>query len=121
MSDRELLILSLLCSVLGLSLMLLATNLREAERVTIEEIEPKDVGRFVAVEGNVCSSYYNKHLFFEIKDETGKIKVVVFENSINDLGIEPKSLEKGREVRVEGFVKRYRGEMEIIPERIWIK
>lgn len=120
MNDRGLLKLCLLCSVIGLVILFFGVRLAEAEKVSIVEVDENSIGRLVTVEGSVYSSYYNgEHLFFTLRDETGKIKVVVFENNIKRTGIDPLDVKKGVEMAVEGKVEEYEGELEILPERIY--
>lgn len=121
MDDRSLLKLCLFCSVLGLVILFFGIQQIEAKIIGIENINQEEVGRLVSVQGTVESRYYNgQHLFFTIKDGTGKIKVVIFENMFSRLGLEPSEIEKGMNLRIEGEVKKYEGELEIIPERVYM-
>lgn len=108
MNDKSLLELCLFCSVLGLAILFVGVQLAEAEKVDIGSVDEDYIGRLVAVEGTVYSRYYNgEHLFFTLKDETGKIKVVIFENDIKKMRIEPGEITKDLEIGVEGKVQEY--------------
>ncbi len=120
MNDKNLLKLCLFCSVLGLAILFIGVQLAEAEKVDIGDVDADYIGHLVSVEGTVYSRYYNgEHLFFTLKDETGKIKVVIFESGIKKMRIEPDEIIKNLEIGVEGKVQEYQGEIEIIPERIY--
>ena len=119
MNDKNLLKLCLFCSILGLAILFVGVQFVEARVISMGEIGEDEIGTLVSVEGRVYSSYYNgEHLFFTLKDNTGKIKIVIFENSIKKLKINPGEIRNGVEIRIEGEVKKYEGELEILPERI---
>lgn len=120
MTDRGLLKLCLFCSVIGLAILFIGVQMAEAEIMEIGEIDEFSIGRLVSVEGSVYSRYYNgEHLFFTLKDDTGKIKVVIFDSGIRKMGIDPDEVVKGLDMRLEGRVEEYEGELEIIPERVY--
>ena len=119
MNDKYLLRLCLFCSILGLVILFIGVQYVEAKVISIGEISEDEIGALVSVEGRVYSSYYNgEHLFFTLKDDTGKIKIVIFENSIKRLKINPGEIRNGVKMGIEGEVKKYKGELEILPERI---
>ncbi|UCG94986.1 MAG: OB-fold nucleic acid binding domain-containing protein [archaeon] len=121
MDDRNLLKLCIFCSILGLVILFVGVQQVEAKVTDIGSISEGEIGKLVSVEGTVYSSYYNgEHLFFTLEDRTGRIKVVVFENLIDRLNIDPRGIKKGIELRVDGEVEKYRGELEILPERIYL-
>lgn len=122
MDDKALLKLCLFCSVLGLVILFVGVQYVEARVVPIGEIGEGNEGTLVSVEGRVYSRYYNgEHLFFTLKDGKDKIKIVVFENTIKRLNLEPEEIRNNRKVSVEGKVEKYKGELEILPERIYLE
>ena len=116
-SEKQLMWLCLLCSVLGIILLFVGIEYSEAEIIPIKDVK---IGGPVSLEGKVSSRYYNgEHLFFTLKDSSGKIKVVVFESTIKRLRINPEEIKNGMSLRVVGSIKEYHGELEILPERIY--
>ncbi len=119
MKEKNILKISLFCSIIGVSILFLGINLMEVNKVNIEDIKEEDIGKLVSVEGKIKSKYYNgEHLFFDLEDETDEIKIVVFENIIKKLKIEPDKIRNGKEIFVSGEVEKYEGELEIIPNKI---
>ena len=121
MNEKNLLKLCLTCSILGLVILFIGVQYVEARVMYVGEIGEKEIGNLVSVKGRVYSRYYTgEHMFFTLKDKTGEIKVVVFENTIKRLGIEPGEIKNGLEISIEGVVERYKGELEILPERVYL-
>jgi len=121
MNERKLLMLCLFCSVLGLAILFVGVQYVEAKAIPVGDVNGEYEGTLVAVEGTVYSRYYNgEHIFFTLKDETGKIKIVLFSSEIKRLGIDPEEIRNGMKIRIEGAVKTYKGELEILPERMEI-
>ena len=121
MNEKNLLKLCLFCSIIGLVILFVGVQQMEAKTIHIGEIGEKDIGTLVSVEGIVYSRYYNgEHLFFTLKDDKSRIKMVVFENTLNRLKIDPNEIKNGIKIGVDGEVKKYKGEMEILPERIYM-
>lgn len=113
--------LCLLCTILGLGLLYAGVHFAEARVTDIGNIGEDDEGTLVSVSGEVQSRYYTgEHLFFTLADGIGKIKVVIFESSMSRLRVNPGEITNGMEMEVEGIVKKYRGELEIVPERIYL-
>lgn len=77
----------------------------------IQDITDKDVGDIVFIEGHV--EHFSKSLTsssFSLHDETGSIKVVIFDSNLD--------LEKESLISVRGTVDRYNGELEIQGKKI---
>jgi exodeoxyribonuclease VII large subunit len=76
----------------------------------LEKIYP-----FTSVRGEVTNFYYHnrRHMYFDLKDEYSKIRVVMFNEANRDLGFK---VEDGQKVIVTGYVSVYmqRGEYQVI-------
>jgi DNA/RNA endonuclease YhcR with UshA esterase domain len=93
--------------------------------MNIGDIDKSFVGKTVNVTGEITSISNNKgNIFINVKDETGEIKVVLWEDtikSINANDLDTNKLNKGSKINIIGDVQIYRGEMEIIPIRGSVK
>ncbi|MEM5871646.1 MAG: OB-fold nucleic acid binding domain-containing protein [Candidatus Aenigmatarchaeota archaeon] len=101
-------------------LYILTLNLK-VNNIKIGEIDKNLVGKLVNITGEVSEiSYVNENIFVKIKDETGIIKIILWEDTINLLsakGIDIRNIKKGVKINVVGEVEIYKGEVEIIPIR----
>lgn len=96
--------LLLLFAGIGLFILSLIST-QPAEEVNINSLEASNIGAKVAVTGNISTTYStDEAVFMEIKDETGKIKGVSF-NELPEFS--------GRS-RVTGRVDLYQGELQLI-------
>lgn len=115
MRKNQILFVSLLISFLGLFLLFFLIKEREPSRVSISEISDELVGKFIETKGWVRGIYVkNGNIFLSLCEEKC-ITVVIFSKSANELKTNPYIIKKGDKLVVRGVVKRYRGEMEIIP------
>ena len=112
MEERLLLRISLLVSIIGLVALFLIANSIVFEKVLIEDIMPDDIGRGIKACGEVENKFTSKkgHTFFDLNDESGGIKVVVFNSTQTE--------DPGNNICVTGRVDLYKGEIEIIADVI---
>src|SRR3989344_6158724 len=98
--------ISLSCSLVGVFIILLMTEILDLSRIEIKDINEEMLERNVKIIG-VANSVYegNDILIMDVEDDTGKIKVVVFEKGEFNLS-------KGDAVEVKGKVVEYEGELE---------
>jgi len=115
MNDKDLRNICLVLSVIGLVVLFVGVQFTNV-KTNIGNIDKSYIGRVVFIRGNVTSNYYkNGNLFLTVKDDTGEIKVVAFENTVKKLNINPKI---NGYIEIKGNVKEYKGELEIIAERL---
>lgn len=121
MKDNNIIKLCLLFSVIGLVSLFLITQFEEVENIPIGKIDESHMGQMVKVNGEVTDKYVSKdgHLFFDLTENGNNIKIVLFNNKLNDLGLKPEEI-KGK-IEIIGIVKKYKGEMEILPEKIGLQ
>lgn len=108
MQEQMLLKISLLISLAGLvSLFWIASN-PDFDATPVGSITPDDVGRAIKACGDIEDKFTSKngHVFFQLNDGSGKIKVVVFNSTKITVGEESSC--------VTGRVDVYKGEIEII-------
>lgn len=126
MNEEKMLRICLIGSMLGLlALYFIATNLAAVD-VKVGEVSGNLMGSVVKVEGEVSDFYEhsNGHLFFDLMDESGSIRVVVWNDIAEELrlgGFNVSSIKDGARLEITGTVEMYRGEVELIPLRSQVK
>ena len=110
-SDRKLMKLCLAMSFIGIIVLFFVVQSIEPRQASIAEINNDMVGELVAVSG-VAGNVYNSEdtLFFDLSDNGGKIKVVMFQSSTE--------ISQGNAVTVTGKVSLYKNELEIVASSI---
>jgi len=114
MEDSNLMKLSILMSIVGLIvLFVLTSNFVDMKPVKIYEVTDDLIGEPVKVVGFVHGyRESNGHRFFDLEDDTGKIKIVVFDGTFDD------DIENNIEIEIFGNLDEYKGELEIIGKEI---
>ncbi|MBI4154679.1 OB-fold nucleic acid binding domain-containing protein [Candidatus Woesearchaeota archaeon] len=105
MKDKHIFLIALIFSIIGL-LLLLITPIEDFKEITIKEINSLPLESKVKIQGLIDSIYKNKVLTFNLTDQTGTTKVVLFN---------PKSLNLNNndKIEVQGIVKTYKNSIEI--------
>lgn len=89
----------------------------ETEKMDIADIDKSTIGNNVEVFADIISYYAsNGNYFLKISDNTGNATAVLFKNvaSTNDIS----KLEKGQKIILTGKVSEYKGNLEIIADKI---
>lgn len=110
MEEKTLTNLALWTSILGILFLFILCFFVDFKLTAISDIDDSFVDKKIRIEGiaeNIKNS--EKVLMFDLKDETGKIKVVVFSSE---------KIELRGHLNVEGKVAEYNNELEIIAEKI---
>ena len=112
-------------SVIGVSvslvLLYVITSQNLSFHVNVGDVDKSFIGKTVNVTGEITGMFRSKgHVFFDLKDDTGKIKVVIWEDvleflEINNVNIS--EIRNGNGINIIGNVQLYKGELEIIPIR----
>ncbi|WEL22882.1 exodeoxyribonuclease VII large subunit [Candidatus Nanohalovita haloferacivicina] len=98
-----------LTACIGLLTLYLATSI-PPEKVEISEVRPSMAGEKVRVTGEVANPAGRNHFFFTLKNREKSIEAVKFDKR--------PSHAQGEKVTLEGEVSMYRGELQIIVDRI---
>jgi len=121
MNEARLTKISFVGAVFGLILLYLMVTQIHAFHVNIGEIDSSYVGRTVNITGKVTGMVTsNGNVFFDLKDKTGEIKVVLWKDTIELLelgGMKVNAIENENEINIVGNVQLYKGELEVIPIR----
>ena len=119
MEDHHIFKIALVMSILGLVGMIFSADLITAREVQIKDINRGMLDEDVSLEGvvqNVKKSSTSETYFLDIMDGTGKITMIIFESSAQDLqktNISIYSL-NNRRVKVTGKVSEYQGKIELL-------
>jgi DNA/RNA endonuclease YhcR with UshA esterase domain len=82
----------------------------------IGELTAADAGQLAVVRGAVTEvNLFSSGVKFTLDDGTGAIVLLLWQ-SVYDALPDPEALDVGAEVRVQGEVSQYRGQLEVIPE-----
>lgn len=121
MEEKKLCNLALFCSLIGLLILFFISTQIEVAQINIREIGPDDIGKNVKICGFVESKRTsNGHIFLELKDNTGKINFVIFNQTASNLkknGIDLYNLKNNGKLCGSGTVDEYpkgSGNLEII-------
>ncbi|NOZ77365.1 MAG: exodeoxyribonuclease VII large subunit [Euryarchaeota archaeon] len=114
MDDRQILGMAFTVSTAGLLLLFLVSGQLQPLFLEPSEISLSHAGRKVSTAGEVVSLRFHEdgHVFFEVADASGGIKVAIFQDVARDA--DTGCLAEGRRVEVTGRVKEYRGAPEVV-------
>lgn len=117
MDDKSLMRFSLLGAIIGIIALYFLCLYISYPHVKIGEIEKSMVGKAVNITGNITDVYFHKdgHVFIMLEDETGRIKVILWESIVKSSRINVSEIKCGRRLQIVGTVEMYKGETEIIP------
>lgn len=87
--------------------------------VKIGDIDRSYIGKTVDLTGEINNIFTNNgDVFFDIEDETGSIKVVLWEDTLDLLrmkNVNVSEMENGKSINIQGEVQVYKGELEVLP------
>ncbi|MBM3200560.1 hypothetical protein FJZ53_06485 [Candidatus Woesearchaeota archaeon] len=107
MDDKTLLKISVICSLIGILIIFIFAEKLEPPTVAISDVNEGLVEKDVKLRGEIYSIRNLKQgVSFRLKDETGFIDVIIFNDESFDVN-------KGESVEVQGVVKTYNGGLEI--------
>lgn len=121
MDEKTLKRISIIGVCVCLVLLYIVTIQPSSLHVNIGEIDRSFTGKVVNVTGVIEAVSESKgNIFIDLKDDTGKIKVVLWEETIDSIDMNDLNkgeLVKGNVINIIGEVQLYRGELEVIPLR----
>lgn len=110
MEESTLRKLAALCAVAGLAVLYYA-SIQIRACADIDSITIDDVGKGFRACGTITGmTVSNNHIFFDVQDETGSIRFVIFNTSaikLNETGISPYSLKEGTGISATGVADEY--------------
>jgi len=114
MKENILIKLCVFSVILGIMIMFIANKRIEPRKVKISDVTECD--EYIRVTGRIIKVASSKSgtLFFKLEDETGKIDIVVFKDSVRDAH----KIRVGDFVEIMGRPERYKGKLEIIATKI---
>lgn len=119
MNEKKLTKISIFGATISILTLYLITSNIVSSQVNIGDIDKSFVGKTINITGEITSIANNKgNVFISIKDETGEIRAVLWEDTIKSINdIDMSRLDEGSKVNIIGDVQIYKGEIEIIPIR----
>ncbi|EGP5302135.1 hypothetical protein EAC14_13575 [Enterococcus faecium] len=94
--------------------------------INVQEITSSNVGEEVVIKGKISDIYTSNsdNVFFELSDNTGSIKSVMFSNYNNKYEARKSLLEKAGDneslnLVVEGEINIYKGDLQVIVNKVW--
>lgn len=125
-SQKTLRIVAITCSFFGLFLLFLISQTLDLQETKIGEITVDDLGKTVRVCGRVEQKFVSQggHTFFDLRDKTGKIKVVVFNKTayqMQKFKVDLFQLKNEDGLCLVGEVNEWKYELEIITKKIELK
>ncbi len=118
MNDSTLKKISFFGSIIGIIFLYIVSGIGDyqVDFVQIKGINQKEIGSEITVIGFVDELSYNKgHLFLSIKDETGNIKIVVWNSTLKMMDEKLKdSVKRGKLLQIRGKLDVYNEDLEII-------
>ena len=109
MKEKTLLKTAIICALAGVFLLFLVSDNIEVEESSIAKIEEEEIGRDVKVKGVVEDIFKGKKISIITVTQPSDIKIVVYENI---------SVNKGDYIEVIGEIDEYKGEREVIGNRV---
>ncbi len=108
----------LVFTISGILLLFLLVYFIEPEKLSVGQITEKSIGKPVITNGNVKSVFVsNGHLFIKLEGDKSAIDIIMFENDAKKFP-EVYDIKQGFFIETHGKVALYRGELEIIAEKI---
>jgi exonuclease VII large subunit len=125
MKEKTLMKVCVVGSIICLLALYLITNLSIATNIKLGDIDKSFIGKFVNITGKISKiSVQDGNYFITLSDDTGSIKIALWEDTIKILemkNINISELNKGEEINVIGEVQIYKGELEILPIKGYVK
>ena len=126
MDDKKLIRVCLIGSVLSMIALYFVSLNMGSENFQVGEITGNLAGRTVNVTGYASKVYLHKngHVFFNLVDGGDKVRVVIWESVVEQLGysgVNIKGIKDGDKIQIIGMVEMYEGEPEILPVKAQVR
>ena len=117
MNDTQLTWLALALSVIGLVGVYVVTYIDQPTQIRISEAE-NYIEKNVLIVGQITDKFVTDdgHVFILIEDDTGKLTGIAFNKVAESLPYG--SLDKNRFLQIYGTIELYKGQLEIVVQRI---
>ncbi len=112
LDNKTLLIITIICSLIGIFIILLIVENTELSISKIKDITEKHLETKVKISGKITSIKETPGLLIlQVKDPTGKIDVIIFKDKkIN--------ITKNIQVEIEGKIQKYKSKLQITANKI---
>ncbi len=107
MEEKKLTSIALVCSIIGILLLLVITESQSVASATIAKITNQSVDQTVSINGKITQLSATPAITIaQVQDSSGVIKIIIFPKEAIDL-------RKGDKVSVEGVVKEFENKLEL--------
>ncbi len=122
LSKNFFLILSLSVSIIGLTLIYVASVNIEPEKITISDITSDMEGRKISTIGYLIEKreVSGGHLFLTLSDNKTTIQVPLFADmmkNLNNIGVTKNDFHIKQRIAIEGTIEIYKGTLQVIPNK----
>ena len=112
MDEKNLLKVALICSIIGIFIIFILSDKLEPSLIRIADVSEDIIEQSVKIQGKIVSLRNTPSvLIFDVKDDSGSIKVVAFNDGNSQLN-------NGQRVKILGDVTEYKGMLEIEAKKI---
>lgn len=112
MNEKTLTKIALICSLIGILLLLLIAERQDVSASSINKISNQSINQEIKIKGTISTLKETPAVTItQVKDTTGSITVIMFRK-------ENITLQKGDLVEVQGIVKEFKGKLEIEAKRV---
>ncbi|KXB06630.1 hypothetical protein AKJ51_03295 [candidate division MSBL1 archaeon SCGC-AAA382A20] len=117
LKNSKMIKLSLISSLTGMILLYAGAMQMRPKLTPISQVNKDFVGLKAKISGKVIDiqKHSNEHIFLKVKDQSGGvISIPLFKNLLSDLD---KRIELLDRIQATGRIKKYQGDLELIPEK----
>ncbi|MDP1695138.1 MAG: OB-fold nucleic acid binding domain-containing protein [Candidatus Woesearchaeota archaeon] len=114
MDEQRLSKIALLCSLVGILLLLLIAEEQQVSASSIQNITNQSIDKEVKIKGKINTLTENPSVtIMQVQDATGEIKVILFQKK-------EITIKKGDTIEVQGIVKEFESKLEIEAKTIQV-
>lgn len=111
MKEKTLLRIALLCSIIGIALLFIISENIEIDEKDINKINMDNIGDYVKIKGTIKQLIETEEVMILIIEQPSEITVFLFKNKQIPLA-------EGNYIEVIGKIEDYKGETEVIADKI---
>ena len=119
MNENVLTKISIIGVFICIVILYVITGQSVSSHVDIGDVDRSFIGKTVNVTGEITGVFTSKgHVFFDLKDNTGKVKVVLWRDVLELVemkNVNISEIKNGEKMNIIGNVQLYKGELEVMP------
>jgi len=119
LNQAQTIYIALFVAIAGIAILFLSAPSVKPEKLKISELSNEQLGRYVQLEGTLANvSSREGNVQAKLCSQSDCVRLRVFYSmaiQMRDSGLDPYTLVSGDHVRVDGTVRSYQNELEIVP------